>query len=234
EATVTRLTYGSVAQNPDNEGKPQFPLVTVDPETSTVPIQTSFFMAGDVVEISQVGISRVTGTSPVTEWTAGHFGFTVPDNNLGIDVVPNSGKMVITRGADTYTITGLPVSMTGLVAGMDFDMALLHANGLPVAFTSFQNDDQLVSSIQIIAGSAWTSTESAINFAMTYHFIHDGNNYACATGRRATGLMGRLTLNLYRRGSDVTRDVIGCAHHSNYARFDVAINNSVPRNRLFP
>src|SRR5690606_6582000 len=50
EATVTRLTYGSVAQNPDNEGKPQFPLVTVDPETSTVPIQTSFFMAGDVVE----------------------------------------------------------------------------------------------------------------------------------------------------------------------------------------
>src|SRR5690606_4945281 len=72
-ATVTRISdYGYVAQNPDTEGKPVFPLTQVDPETSTVLVNTSFFVPGDVIEISQIGHTYVTSSSPVTEWTQGH------------------------------------------------------------------------------------------------------------------------------------------------------------------
>src|SRR5690606_3898304 len=156
------------------------PLVTVDPETSTVPINTNFFVPDDVLEISQNGNTYVAGASPVTEWTQGHFGFSVPNASFGFEEIPNSGKMVITRGTETYTITGLPVTMSGLNVAMDFDMALLHAHGLPASFTGFINGDQLVSSIQITAKASWPNSFGTINFPTQYYFTHDDSHYACS------------------------------------------------------
>lgn len=234
-ASLKRITeYGSVAQNPDTQGKPQVPLTLVDPNTSTVPVNTDYFVPNDVIEISQVGRSIVTGASPVTEWAAGRFAFNVPNATYGFEVIANSGKMVITRGATTYTVTGLPVTMSGLNVAMDFDMALLHANGLPASFTGFVQDDILVSSVQITPKAAYPNTQGTVAFPTTYHFTHNNTNYACSGGYRAMGVSGRLYTSFYVYDGEAARNITSCAVGPQLFRFDAALNGNAGKNIMFP
>src|SRR5690606_7159855 len=146
-SSLTRVSFGFGESDGVTNGLPN--TTVVDPATNPS-IRSSAFTTNDIIRISQVGTAVSGLQMPSDGWKTGNLKVTIPAG-MSMEPVANSGQIHITRGANTYTVTGLSVNVTGSVATLDFDantFASTVAAAIP-GFTGFVDGDQLVMSLDI-------------------------------------------------------------------------------------
>jgi gliding motility-associated-like protein/uncharacterized repeat protein (TIGR01451 family) len=196
-ALLKRMTYGQISTNPD-DAKPDLTAPVVDPNNPPANFATRYFIGTDKVEISQTGSVQHGSATPAGGWISGVFNVASPGELASI-AVPNTGKVTITRGANVYTVTGLPIN-TSVPNNFSIDLSitnlLLATNNLPAGFT-FQDNDVIVSSLQIQPMELINSATGIKEFPTTYNLISGGVGYSCANNFRATGYYGPTWLQFF-------------------------------------
>ncbi|NTE21065.1 DUF11 domain-containing protein [Agrobacterium tumefaciens] len=196
-ATLKRMSYGKVATNPDN-GTPDLSATAVDPNNPPANFATRYFIGTDTVQISQTGKVVNGAATPAGGWIAGTFSVASPAELASI-AIPNTGKVTITRGANVYTVTGLAIN-TGITNNFSIDLSIINllkgTNNLPVGFT-YQDNDVIVSSLQIQPRELINAATGIKEFPTTYVLNTGGNGYACGSNFRATGYYGPTWLQFF-------------------------------------
>ncbi|GJQ07744.1 hypothetical protein CAPN010_19020 [Capnocytophaga cynodegmi] len=251
-------SFGYVANtklyNRDNKGLPAYPLTKITEDTEGVNL--SAFHTNDKVIISQKGIVK-SGT--ITNWTEGRFEVTVPSgmyntipgslSSLNAVVTPNSGQLIIDTGTQTYTITDLPLKVSGTqTVTLDFTMSTLHANGLPATITHLENGYKLQASIQIVPNNFNHTVydTGAKQFITDFHLRHNNLPYSCGPLGLANGLFAVSRFSFYESNSKSpdTRLAVcdkisdGSANtaiaSAPFYRLNISINENTTSNQVFP
>ncbi|GGI28633.1 hypothetical protein GCM10008119_33620 [Pedobacter mendelii] len=196
-ATLKRMSYGKVATNPDN-GTPDLSAPAVDPNNPPANFATRYFIGTDTVQISQTGKVVNGAATPAGGWVAGAFSVASPAELASI-AVPNTGKVTITRGANVYTVTGLAIN-TSIANNFSIDLSIINlltgTNNLPVGF-AYQDNDVIVSSLQIQPRELINSATGIKEFPTIYTLNAGGTGYACGSNFRATGYYGPTWLQFF-------------------------------------
>ncbi|ATA75111.1 hypothetical protein CGC52_06575 [Capnocytophaga sp. H2931] len=245
---IQRLTYGNKPTNPDNAGKPLYPLTPIDDFSN---IATSSYHAGDRIRFEQSGVVQKTIATEV--WTEGQFSVEIPDiYALGTapkSIIHNETlKLVLERGGNTYTATGL--SYTGgdnaatATITVHFDMNTLHTKGFPNTITDFQNSDKLTISFEMTPNNYGVTNSGGKvivkgqkifrpNFKLTY----GGNDRVCGPSGLANSYYALTRFAIYIGGNSVEsyRRITECQTTGNvYFYYDALVNEQRISNTLFP
>ncbi len=245
---IQRLTYGNKPTNPDNAGKPLYPLTPIDDFSN---IATSSYHAGDRIRFEQSGVVQKTIATEV--WTEGQFSVEIPDiYALGTapkSIIHNETlKLVLERGGNTYTATGL--SYTGgdnaatATITVHFDMNTLRTKGFPNTITDFQNSDKLTISFEMTPNNYGVTNSGGKvivkgqkifrpNFKLTY----GGNDRVCGPSGLANSYYALTRFAIYIGGNSVEshRRITECQTTGNvYFYYDTFVNEQRISNTLFP
>lgn len=238
----------------DNKGLPAYPLTKITEDTEGTNL--SAFHTNDKVIISQKGTVK-SGT--ITNWTEGRFEVTVPNgmyntipgslSSLNAIVTPNSGQLIIDTGIQTYTITNLPLKVSGTqTVTLDFTMETLHANGLPATITHLADGYKLQVSFQIIPNNFNHSGDNigTKQFITDFHLRHNNLPYSCGPLGLANGLFAVSRFSFYENNSKSpntrltacdkipdgsNNSIIGSAP---FYRLNISINEATTSNQVFP
>ncbi|WP_164122210.1 gliding motility-associated C-terminal domain-containing protein [Sphingobacterium sp. xlx-130] len=234
--SLKRVNYGLKEQDPDaanNTGAPFLPLTQVNPDDFPL-LRRTAFTTNDILEVSQTNKVKLIGNSPA--WTTGKMVVKLTEGeNLDFTPVANSGKIVITRGGNTATITGLSslTKDTGLgVAVFDFNATtfnLANVSGDLGEFSGFIDADIVTLSFQVQPKR--NGNNGLREFSVESGFTQDGTSYSCGGASHASGYYAKGTLN-YSGGG--TGNISSCDNNSPVgATLEYTLLNN-HRNALFP
>lgn len=190
---------------------------TINPENA----ETQNFSPNDQIEIAKSGRVIHTAQSPVSAWTKAEMKFTthsglrqvsnLATQNSTMDeiIVPNSGKVVLTRAGIDYVITGLPVMVDdSSEVKMVFTITDLHLKGLPTAITSFEHNDNLRASV-VLQPTRLHESYATFDFQPTFALLTDTDiPYACG-GQRYKSRMFYMPITFNLWGTNTTTDPKG-------------------------
>gem|GEM_PF-2882531 len=228
-SSLVRADFGFGETDGTTNGLPN--TTPVDP-ASNPSVRATAFTTNDVLRISQRARSVAGLQMPTDGWKTGNMKVTIP-TGLPMQAVPNSGQILISRGATTATVTGLLVEVDGSVATMTFDAAVFAstvAMTIP-GFTGFMDEDQLVLSLDI--RSTANANDGLKEFGVESTFTKDGVDYHCNTGGSfiSAGYYARGNVSFTQSGNG---NIVDCGDQSHKS---VTLNYSLvndQRNGLFP
>ncbi len=207
--TSSHLERVSLGIATDTNGKPIVPFA---PTTNA---NTRLFLEGDLLEISQTSDVRLTSG---TSFSKVRLEVNKSDE-ISANIVANSGKILLTRGATDYPFTNLLVSQTSTKYILEFDLATQTPNAL-------QDGDVVKLSLQVKAGNGGNSLTHPLlkKFKVNSFLIDTQNNpevaISCDIARTVTGLYVSRKDDV--RGNKV--DFVDCTNETNSAVFETELS----------